>query len=340
MDISAFGFFITNLILTMGFSRYQLLDLVPVARGVLIERFQDGMLVVDWQNRIVEMNENVRKLVKLTEINFLGKKLESVLPWKLDLPALSKSKTLTELQLDDTTSKYLDLQVSSLTAHSSNPPGYLLVFRDISAQKAAELKLQKANIDLSTQIDEINRLQELLKDQATHDTLTGLYNRRLMDDILTSQLAQAKRAGTSFSIAVLDIDHFKRINDIYGHQMGDNFLEEFGKCLLALIRKGDFACRLGGDELLLAFPGMNEDQAMIKANEIRLKLHEIVQYKNTIKITTTVSIGVATFPNNGDNINELISAADQALYNAKENGRNNVQKASTDKREKSPKIVE
>lgn len=340
MDTSAFGFLITNLVLTFGFIRYQLLDLVPVARDMLIEGFHDGMLVLDWQKRIAEINPNAKHLLGLSEKNYLGEKIETVIPWKIDLPALSASKTLTEFQLDEAASTFVDLQVSSLTLNSSSPPGYLLVFRDISARKDIEIKLQKANADLYSQINEINRLQELLQDQATHDSLTGLFNRRLMDEILTGQLAQAKRANAPFSIAVLDIDFFKRINDHYGHQTGDIFLEEYGKCILSSIRKGDFACRLGGDEFLIAFPNMEENIAFKKADDIRQKLHEINLLINSIKISTTVSIGIATFPGHGQSITELISASDQALYKAKDEGRNNVQKASTVTKEGTPRIVE
>jgi diguanylate cyclase (GGDEF)-like protein len=340
MDISVFGFLITNILLTLGFIKYQLLDLVPIARDRLIERFSDGMVVLDWQNRIVEINENTIKLLKLPVKNYLGEQMKSVIPWKIDLLVLSKSKTITEFQLDRTPSVYVELQVSSLAPESDTPPGYLLVLHDNSIRKTVEIALQQANADLNLQIEEVNRLHELLKDQATHDTLTGLYNRRLMDDVLASQLAQAARMNTPFSIAVMDIDHFKTINDLYGHQTGDFFLEEFGKCILASIRKGDFACRLGGDELLIAFPNMDEDIAIKKADELRQKLHEIVIEITPEKVTTSVSIGIATYPVDGQNLTELISSADQALYKAKDKGRNNVQKASTKKSNQPPRVVE
>lgn len=328
MDISAFGFLITNLLLVLGFTRYQLLDLVPVAHDVLISRFQDGMIVVDWQNRIVEINDHASKLIRLDQTNVLGKKLEGVIAWHLNLEEMSRSKSLTEFKVGNEANEFIDLQVSSLNPVSDTPPGYLLVLRDISDQKAAELSLQKANRELMDQIHEINRLQKLLEDQATHDTLTGLYNRRLMDEILSSQLAQSERSGTPLSIIVLDIDHFKEINDSFGHQIGDEFLKEYGKSIRSTIRKGDFACRLGGDEFLIAFPNMEISQALKKANDLRLLLHNIViSYEKTL-VRTTCSLGVASFPQHGATIAQVINAADQALYSAKEKGRNLAERAA------------
>lgn len=328
MDISVFGFLVSNLCLVIGFTRYQLLDLVPVAHDLLITRFQDGMIVIDWQDRIVEINEHASRLLKLNHQDVMGKKLAEILPWELDLPSLSKLREPQELRLREQADTFLDLQVSSLNPGSNTPPGYLLVFRDVSAKKAAELSLQTVNNELTHQILEINRLQKLLEDQATHDSLTGLYNRRLMDEILSSQLAQAERTQSPLSILVLDIDHFKEVNDTYGHQIGDQFLREYGNRILSSTRKGDFACRMGGDEFLIAFPNMKTEQALKKADDLRLLLHKIVLTHADTQISTTVSFGVSTFPEHGAMIAQLINAADQALYFAKEKGRNLVEKAA------------
>jgi diguanylate cyclase (GGDEF)-like protein len=110
--------------------------------------------------------------------------------------------------------------------------------------------------------------------------------------------------------------------------MGDNFLKEYGECIRATIRKGDFACRLGGDEFLIAFPNMQTDQALKRANDLRLVLHEINIFHKQELVRTTASLGVATYPHHGDSIAQVINAADQAMYSAKEKGRNLAEKAA------------
>jgi diguanylate cyclase (GGDEF)-like protein/PAS domain S-box-containing protein len=198
------------------------------------------------------------------------------------------------------------------------------ISRDITDRKFAEDNLRLQAYRLKNQIVEINLLQEQLKDQATHDTLTGLFNRRMMDQILTEQMSRCKELNQSFVIFIIDIDQFKNVNDVYGHQVGDSMLEEFGKCILASTRADDFSCRLGGDEILMAFQKMSQEEAKNKAELIRKKLGAITIKRDKQKISTTVSIGIAIFPLNGKTVNELINRADEALYIAKEKGRNQV----------------
>jgi len=324
MDTSPFGFLLTNIALAFGFSSFQLLDLVPVARDVLIKQVQDGLVVIDWQNRIVEINQSAKTLLGLKGNDLLGKNFQELLPWSIDPKKLSYRNQPTEFSLSESAKKYLDLQVSSLVPHSETPSGYLLVFRDISARKQIELQLQTANTALHEQIDEINHLQSLLQEQATHDSLTGLHNRRLIDEILTQQVEKARVHGQPYSLLIMDIDHFKNINDDFGHQAGDAILEKFGTCILGSTRSIDFSCRLGGDEILIAFQNMALTEAKKKANLLRKKLEAIVLKKDDQTVRATVSIGIATFPAHGENVEGLMSRADKAMYLAKERGRNQV----------------
>jgi diguanylate cyclase (GGDEF)-like protein/PAS domain S-box-containing protein len=324
MDIASFGFLLTNIVLVMGFTRYRLLDLVPIARETLIERFQDGMIVVDWKNRIIEINQPAKNLFRITQKDIIGKTMQELLPRSFNLEVLSHQSLPTEYCLSEELQTYVDLQVSGLMPGSSDSSGYLMIFRDISFRKQIELQLKIANESQQNQIDEINHFREILKDQATHDSLTGLYNRRPMDDILTHQLAQSHQHHQPFTIIVMDLDHFKNVNDEYGHQAGDALLEKCGKCILSSTRASDFSCRFGGDEFLMAFQNMSLPESQKKAEIIRQKLQAIVLQKENRRISVTVSIGIATYPIQGDNINDLISLADQASYDAKEKGGNQV----------------
>jgi diguanylate cyclase (GGDEF)-like protein len=324
MDISAFGFLFTNIALILGFSYYQLLDLVPVAQDVLIRQVQDGIMVVDWQDRIVDINKRAFDVLHLPHENLIGKKYQDVLPWGLDLPKMNDRFIPTEYCLSETDHLYVDLQVSSLSPHTNQPAGYLFVFRDISLRKQTELQLKKANESLQKQIHETNRLQVMLKEQATHDSLTGLYNRREMDKVLNQILLQSQKQESRFSIMVMDIDHFKEINDQFGHQTGDGILRQFGQAIIQSTRSNDFSFRLGGDEILVVFPGMSIEEAQKKANLFREMLQNIVVEKNNNRVSTTISIGIAEYPTHGEDVQDLINGADRALYRAKEKGRNQV----------------
>ena len=198
------------------------------------------------------------------------------------------------------------------------------ISRDITDRKNSEDNLRSQAHRLQNQIEDINILQDQLKDQATHDTLTGLFNRRMMDQILGKQLKICQKLNQDFAIFVIDIDHFKNINDEFGHQIGDSILEAFGKCILSSTRADDFSCRLGGDELLMSFKKMSLKEALIKADLIHQKLCAITVNKESQTISATVSIGIAIFPKHGKTVYELINKADEALYVAKEKGRNQV----------------
>ena len=202
------------------------------------------------------------------------------------------------------------------------------ISRNITDRKIAEDSLRLKSRTLQKQIQEINLLHDQLRDQATRDPLTGLSNRRLMDEILTQQLTLCKQSKQTFSIVIIDIDHFKKTNDEYSHQVGDSILEEFGKCIIASTRTDDFSARLGGDEFLIAFQKMPLQATLKKAEIIRQKLEGIFILKENLRISTTVSIGIATYPMHGNSVIELLGRADEALYKAKEKGGNQVVLAS------------
>jgi len=168
-------------------------------------------------------------------------------------------------------------------------------------------------------------LRESLKQQAIRDPLTNLYNRRFLDEALKNELLRAERHKQSLAVLMIDIDHFKKFNDSFGHDAGDYTLQEVGKVLLRLIRGEDIACRFGGEEFIVVFPDMPHDILIRRAGEILQAVREIdLTFKNKPLGNVTLSIGVATYPEQGLNAEELISTADIALYQAKSNGRNQV----------------
>lgn len=166
------------------------------------------------------------------------------------------------------------------------------------------------------------KLREALEAQSISDPLTHLYNRRFMEETLEKELPKCIRNKTTLGILMLDIDHFKSFNDNYGHEAGDLVLIEFAKLISGRLRKGDIACRYGGEEFMIIMPGaplhVLEDRAeLIRNNLKKLKIN----YQKEILQDITVSIGIAIAPDHGDTQKALIKSADMALYEAKETRR-------------------
>ena len=168
------------------------------------------------------------------------------------------------------------------------------------------------------------QLRETLRHEAIHDPLTGLYNRRHMEAALEREAHRAQRHQTSVGIIMFDIDHFKTFNDTYGHEAGDAVLRDIGGILKRSSRGEDMACRYGGEEFLLILPDTTPKDARTRAEHLleQAGQHSVVYQGTTLAVT--ISIGVATYPLHGADIRSLVGAADAALYQAKENGRNRV----------------
>ena len=186
-------------------------------------------------------------------------------------------------------------------------------------------ELQTTNKKLKLKLTQINKLQAKLVEEAIRDPLTGLYNRRFMNENLNLEIARAKRLNFPIAIFFLDIDHFKKFNDRYGHQVGDSILKEIGKILQSGKRAGDIACRYGGEEFLIVLPGMPKDKAKMSAERIKAQIKAIKIPSLNERVKVTISIGVAVFPQDATLMDELIFEADQALYFAKLKGRDRVE---------------
>jgi diguanylate cyclase (GGDEF)-like protein len=169
------------------------------------------------------------------------------------------------------------------------------------------------------------RLRERLRSQATRDKLTGLFNRRYLEDSLPRELHRALRRNAPLSLAMLDLDHFKLFNDTYGHDAGDVMLRESGRVLRENLRMSDIACRYGGEEFLVVLPDSPVEETWQRVEQIRLLFKEIqIRYGHELLGTITVSAGIAGLPQHGSTPDELLRAADNAMYAAKEAGRNCV----------------
>jgi diguanylate cyclase (GGDEF)-like protein len=199
----------------------------------------------------------------------------------------------------------------------------------IAADRDEGNPLEQAHVatlaeQLSLAISNVS-LRDTLRHQSTVDPLTGLYNRRFFDESLKRELARAQRSGSACSVVMMDLDHFKRVNDTYGHDGGDLVLQAASRAIQQRVRASDVVCRYGGEELVLMLPDCGAEEAAKCAEAIRLSLSAIViQHAGQLISGITASFGVAQWPGHGDGEYNLLQAADRALYAAKKSGRNKV----------------
>lgn len=169
------------------------------------------------------------------------------------------------------------------------------------------------------------RLQETLRHQSVRDPLTGLFNRRYIEETGARELARAQRHGQPVSVLMLDVDDFKQFNDVHGHAVGDAVLRRLGGVLARQFREEDIACRYGGEEFLVLLPDCAADMAIERAEALRIIVSQLlVAAPDTEGLTVTVSVGVASTAQGAGTLTELINRADQALYAAKRAGRDCV----------------
>ncbi len=205
-----------------------------------------------------------------------------------------------------------------------NIVNYIAIKEDVTAQKESETKLHEAYVKLEEQMSEIQALQSDLREQAIRDPLTKLHNRHYLKETLTRELSRAMRERYPVSFLLLDIDHFKRVNDTYGHAAGDFVLRDLADQLTEFIRTGDIVCRYGGEEFLVAFPNTKEQDAFLIADRLRESIQKSPIYVDHHMISITISAGISEFPTHGQYEALILESADKALYQAKRNGRNQV----------------
>jgi diguanylate cyclase len=184
--------------------------------------------------------------------------------------------------------------------------------------------LRQSEQALKDQLGEIQALQSTLEQQATLDPLTGLYNRRYLETAFGRELSRCKREQTPLAVIMIDVDHFKRVNDTYGHAGGDEVLKKLATLLSECVRATDVACRYGGEEFLLLLPGMSPNMAVTRADAWRAAFARCSVPVGGAWVRATISMGISTYPQHGETADELARSADVALYRAKAAGRNQV----------------
>jgi len=293
LDLTPFSFIITGLLISWGLFRFQFLDIVPVARDVVIESLEEGVFVLDAQNRIVDLNPAAAGIVRRTPAEVIGQSAARVFGSE---PGLAERyhdvlETRTEITVGaGERQRSFELHIAPLHNRGGHVVGRVIVLHDISQRKQVE---------------------EELRYLSTHDTLTGLYNRACFEE----ELARLRREGPfPVSIIMADLTGLKAINDSLGHAAGDDLLRQAAGVLRAAVGDAGLVARIGGDEFAALLPGTDEEAATRLVTRIR----EGIQAHNATSIgpTLVIALGLATAGRPG-RLSGALREADDRMYQDK-----------------------
>ena len=312
VDTTPLGFAAAGLLLGRAVLRQGLLTLVPVARAQVVDTLLDAVFVVDHGWQVVDVNPSGRALLARVRpdlpADVVGMAAAEVFPDGRVRPLLAQVGAVT---VEAAPGLHLDLRSSLQVDSRGHVQARVLTAQDVSEAVTAERRLRE-------QLATIEALQERLQEEAVRDTLTGLHNRRY----LVSALDAAVAADEPFALVLLDVDHFKAVNDTHGHQSGDDVLCAVARQLAAGTRGGDALARWGGEEFVVLLHGADTTAALLRAEELRLACAAgRVPVPDGRELSVTVSLGVAARTAGGPDARELLAAADAALYEAKATGR-------------------
>ena len=301
IDFTALGFLIFSFFWFIAINKYEYLDIKEITRIAAFEEVSEGVFILDTKDRIVDFNHFASRQFEIFSSKNIGKKISMFKMGKTILQ--NNSKNYFEIAVEVENKTYLYEFKKSPIYFRNTLIAYIYLFSDITNTK--------------TLITDLTFL-------ATHDFLTGSINRMEFIKIAEKELNRTKRYGGNLSIVMIDLDHFKNINDTYGHGVGDEILKGFVKLINEKIRIPDTLARLGGEEFCIILPETNLISSLKFAEKIRTIVEEKIFIINYNSIKITISLGIAYYSSQMSPISlkELLALADKALYISKETGRN------------------
>lgn len=298
---------ISSLLYLWAISSSRMFSMMPVAKDAIFHSINDGVIVLDESNRLIEFNQACEKMFPSLNKSMFGADFDRLWTELAGNPFPS-----------DSASASFSLEIPSDADHSSR----IYQVRISSLQQAGQ---NKGRLIIFTEITELKRLQEKLEYQAYYDELTHIYNRRAFFQKCEQALTSAKIKSFPFTIVLFDIDHFKSVNDTFGHYIGDQLLVHVVKACQSQINEGMLFARYGGEEFVLALTGMTASEGMALADQIRRHVGTQPLITAGEVISVTLSGGVAEASSESEEtIYQLLNKADKALYSAKRAGRNQV----------------
>ena len=315
--------------------RLQLFDLIPVAREQVIEWMDESLIVFNTQKRLVDYNPAAERLFthlgmdipRTLGSNWMGKTISD---FQLNFPRLEEvfdkhTDGRFEVRMENNGSALdFDIRVLVIGRKKEDVSGWMVLVRDITdLNKARETAYQARDQAIAT-ADENNRLYEQLKQMAVIDSLTRLNIRGHFFELAGAVFTGAAALKQPVSVMMLDLDHFKQINDTYGHANGDRALQNVAQIFMDSLRRRDIIGRYGGEEFVAFLPETDLAEAVQVANRLCARIAANVLETPRGEIHISASIGVAAVRDSQDTLESLIDRADQAMYQAKQAGRNQV----------------
>lgn len=286
----------------------RMLTIIPIAKETIFHSMSDGVLVVGNADRLIEFNQACQKMFASLNRSMFGQHLNQVwetlfntaLPFNPAVAAVTQELELS-VQREERTYR---IRISPLQQTSKRRAGLLIIFTDIT---------------------ELKRLQVRMEQLAYYDELTQIYNRRAFFEQCERYYAEVKRKGKPFSLVLFDIDHFKSVNDTYGHIMGDRVLVHVVQVCKTMLQGNMLFARYGGEEFVLALRGYTASEAQVLTDQIRRKIEAQPLNADGIDISVTSSFGIAEATGSPEEtLHQLLLQADEALYMSKRNGRNQL----------------
>ncbi|TKC16769.1 histidine kinase N-terminal 7TM domain-containing diguanylate cyclase [Robertmurraya kyonggiensis] len=299
---------LTSLLYLWAISTSQMFRIMPIAKDSIFNSINDGVIVLDESYRLIEFNRASNGMFPQLEKSMFGMNFldiwnslsGEVFPFELE--SVTNNEEL-KLIGADRLERIYQVRTSALH-HINKSQGLLIIFTDITELKGLQLELEH---------------------QAYYDELTQIYNRRAFFQICNEAFADAKSTSSSFTVILMDVDFFKRVNDTYGHYMGDLLLEHVAKVCKSHLKENALFARYGGEEFVLALKGYTASEGEVLSEELRslLETQPLVTSEGDLSVTLSFGVAEAT-EGTEETVFKLLNKADKALYSAKQEGRNRV----------------
>ncbi len=307
LDITPFSFSISRILLGLGFFQLHLLDIIPLARDVVFEGMFDGVLVLDVHDSVVDMNPSFVKMLPNTRKAYFGRPAAEVFVEYPDLLAQIQGQHAGTVDLNVSIGQstlYYRSALSPLYKGQTDLVGKVVMIHDVTQSK---------------------KLMQNLEELAQHDGLTGVYNRQHFFKLANAELYRMKRYGGACSLIMFDLDHFKRINDTFGHAAGDHVLRMVIDTIQPLLRQSDIIGRFGGEEFLIMCPETDPEKCQVIIDRLRLAIERKIFLENEDIKAITASFGITGIKEPFyAPLDELVQYADRAMYEAKNRGGNTI----------------
>ena len=305
VDLMPPGFALTALLIWKILVPADVVLAVTIARSQVLEELADAVIVLGTRDQILDANAAALRLMGAEQpvSAYVDQSLRATWPCIADAALYSGEH---DLILATAGEMVVDVTISPLSDASGAPRGRAIVFRDVT--------------EPVRQRRELAQLRAELADQVMSDAVTGLHNRRYAEEVVPEMLARSAAKGVPMSIAMIDVDHFKEVNDTYGHPVGDRVLRALASVMLEEVPSAMLA-RIGGEEFLVMLPGLSIDMARDRTEKLRDACAHAGVLTREGAVQVTVSAGVATTSERAATLESLMEAADFALYRAKREGR-------------------